>query len=253
MFKELMRDLNKLSGQIGFYYKNLVNGEEFCYGEEKRLEAASVIKIPVIVEVLRQIENKTINPETRLVVEDEDKVPSCGALFYMDSGLEVTLRDLYTLMIIHSDNTATNILIDLVGMDGINKTLENLGFREIILSRKMFDSERVALGIENYISSREIGQILEMGYRGELISEGVSREIIRVLKLQRLNSKLPYLLPKGTEVAHKTGEDSGITHDVGIIYAKEPFILCFNSNGTNVIETENSMRKIALDLYNYNK
>lgn len=164
----------------------------------------------------------------------------------MDEGLEVTIRDLYTLMIIHSDNTATNILINIAGMDNINNTLGDLGCNKSKLNRLLFDSEAQDKGFENYITSYEMGILLEKVFKREILSTEICEEIERVMKLQRLNSKIPYLLPKNLEIGHKTGEDSGITHDVGIIYSEKPFIFCFTSNKTNVIEAEEALRKMSL-------
>lgn len=238
-----------LTGKIGFYYKNLVTDEVIAYNEKQPFIAASVIKIPVLIEILKMIEAKKLNADDKVTILDKYKVPSCGALTYMDEGLEVTIRDLYTLMIIHSDNTATNILINTAGMDNINNTLKELGCSNSKLNRLLFDSEAQEKGLENYITPYDIGTLLEKIYKKQILSTSICEEIERVMKLQRLNSKIPYLLPKGLEIGHKTGEDSGITHDVGIIYGEKPFIFCFTSNETDVIKAEEALRKMALICY----
>lgn len=164
-------------------------------------------------------------------------------------GLELRIKDLYTLMIVVSDNTATNILIDILGMDNINDTMERLGYKTIKLNRKMMDFCKLDQGIDNYISPKEISNILEKIYLGEILDQEMSKEMERVLKLQKMNHKIPYLIDGYVDIAHKTGENQGVTHDAGIIYTKNPFILSFFSNDTDVQKAEKFIREIAYELY----
>ena len=241
--------LKDVPGKAGFYYKNLKTGETIGFNENEPFIAASVIKIPILIEVLRQIEEGKLKEDDLVEVKEQDKMPSCGALTYMHDGLKVTVKDLYTLMIIHSDNTATNMLIRIAGIDNINNTIKELGCRATKLNRLLFDEEEQRKGKENYITPYEMGYLLEKAYKKELISPSISQEMLRVLKLQRINHKIPYLLPDDLVVGHKTGEDQGITHDVGIIYGRNPFIFCFASNETNVVKAENALREMALICY----
>lgn len=245
----LIRLCKDIPGDIGFYYKDIISGKTISFNENQKFIAASVIKIPILIETLKQIEGGVINKNDKVKVFREYKVPSCGALTYMHDDLEVTIEDLYTLMIIHSDNTATNMLINMVGMKNINNTLKSLGCNNSEINRLLFDERAQNEGKENYITPYEIGYLLEKVYNGKMISKNISREIVRILKLQRLNHKIPYLLPKNVEIGHKTGEDDGITHDVGIIYSEKPFIFCFTSNNTDVIKAENLLRKMAFICY----
>lgn len=241
-----------MKGDVSFYYKNLVTQETIKYNEEKPMLAASVIKLTVLVECFNQIKKDTIRKDDIFITKEKDKVPSCGALNYMRENLKITLEDLYVLMIILSDNYATNILIDELGIDNINKTIKEIGLKNTVLNRKMFDGEKAALGLENYISAGDIAYLLEKMYNKELIDEKSSEEMINILKNQRLNGKMPFFLqsikPK-VNIAHKTGEDTNITHDVGIVFDKEPFIVCFCGNNVNVPEYERLMQDITYDLY----
>lgn len=239
-------------GKISFYYENLVNGEIMAYQEKERLMAASVIKLFVMAEAFVQMEAGEIEPGQIITMKREDCVPSCGALTYLHDGIEVTVYDLVTLMIIFSDNTATNVLIDLLGMDRINETIRRLGFCDTVLQRKMYDTEKSKRGIQNYITAAETGRFLEGLYRGTIVSESASEKMIEILKNQQLCSKIPFYLqalPEEPEIAHKTGEDTGITHDVGIVYAREPFLVCFCANETDTPLFERTMAEISLELY----
>lgn len=151
-----MERLSKINGKVGFYYKNLVTGEVISYNEKEPMLAASLIKLTVLGEVFREIENGEISEQEVFTTRDEEKVPSCGALNYMDEGLNVTLKDLYTLMIILSDNYATNILIDRCKIENINDFIKENGLKNTLLKRKMFDSVGASKGLENYTSKTTI-------------------------------------------------------------------------------------------------
>lgn len=251
MKENILDQLKALKGQVSFYYKNLITGETFGYQEEVPLQAASVIKIPVLIEAFSRMQGGDLEKDQTVIIKNEDKLPSCGALNYMHDGLVVTIEDLYTLMIILSDNTATNLLIRQLGMDKINNTLLELGLHNTRINRLLFDSKQSSLGIQNYISAYETGVLLEKMYFGELISPEASLEMLRILKNQRLNGKIPYFLHGRADIAdiaHKTGEDDGITHDVGIVYAPQPFIVCFCGNEVEVPVFERLMQDISLDL-----
>lgn len=244
--------LTGLPGRIGFYYRNLVTGEETGYHEHEQMMAASVIKLYIMAAAFAKINQGTLSSDQIVVMKKEDYVPSCGALAYMHEGLEVTVMDLITLMIIFSDNTATNLLIDILGMERINDIIEKMGYTDTKLRRKMYDREKALKGIQNMITAAETGRLLHQMEEGTLVSKEASRQMIAIMKNQQVNGKIPFYLqslPEEPEIAHKTGEDSGITHDVGIIYAKQPFILCFCGNETDTSAYERVMAEMALELY----
>jgi len=242
----LMQRIRAAKGHVSFYYAPLDGGNIQTYNPDEALIAASVIKIPVMVEAFRQMECGLLSADETHVLRDGEKKPSCGVLNRLHEGLELTVMDLVELMIVLSDNTATNILIDRLGIGNVNDTLRSLGLERTVLRRKLFDREAKAKGLENTVTARETGRLLEMMYRGTLVSEAASAKMLDILKAQRLNGKLPfYLHGRGIPVAHKTGEDDGITHDVGIVFAESPFVLCMLSNETDVPEFERLIQDAA--------
>lgn len=243
--------LNSIPGEIGFYYEELGTGETWALNADRPITAASVIKIPVLMEAFHAVQTGAAHTEETFVIQAKDKLPSCGALNYLHEGLGVTFRDLCVLMIILSDNTATNLLIQRLGMENVNANLRALGFKTTALNRLLFDGEAAARGIENIVTARETDRMLRLLYDGKAVSPQASREMLEILCDQRLNGKMPFFLPRGVRVAHKTGEDSGITHDVGIIYAKRPFIACFCAQKTDVPQMERAMQDITQILYKY--
>ena len=115
------------------------------------------------------------------------------------------------------------------------------------LKRLLFDSEAKQKGLENLFTPKEIGILLEQIYKRTFVNEKVSDQILEILYQQQINHKIPGKLPNML-IAHKTGEDDGITHDVGIVYADQPFVICFASNETNVHEFEEIIRDLSYDL-----
>ncbi len=249
---EIMKRLELLPGKISFYFENLNTGESIGYREHQPMMAASVIKLFVMVSVFDGVERDKFRIDKMFEIKREDCVPSCGALTYLHDQIHVTLMDLVTLMIIFSDNTATNVLIDFIGFDVINHTIAELGFEKTVLNRKMFDTESSKLGIQNYITAGETGRLLKMMYEGTLINRRASDTMLSIMKNQQLGGKIPFYLKAVAdrpEIAHKTGEDIGISHDVGIIYGKVPYLVCFCGNETDTPRFERLMADISLELY----
>ena len=238
--------LERLGGDTGVYVKNLITGETFARGENVPVVAASVIKIPVMIEAFRAARAGEIDLEEIHALRDEERLPSCGTLKAMHTGIEMTLMDLIRLMIIVSDNAATNIMIRRVGMDQVNRTLRSLGLEKTTLNRLLFDREASKKGICNYITAGEMGLLLEKLWRGEVVSPEADAQMMEILLDQRLNGKLPFFIDSmGVDVAHKTGEDDGISHDVGVIFAREPIVCCFVGEHVDVPLYERLMQDAA--------
>ena len=248
-----MQKIREAPGHVAFYYRPLDGGCAQMYNEMMPVVAASVIKIPIMVEAFRQFESGELNPLATYRIKPEDKMPSCGALNRMHDGLEVTMRDLVELMIVLSDNTATNILIDILGIARVNATLEAEGLKVTRLRRKLFDKAGMEAGLSNHVCAREIGLLLERMYNGTLVSPEASAQMLEILRNQKLNGKMPFFLkPRGIACAHKTGEDDGITHDVGVVYARRPFVLCMLSEETDVPAFERLIQDVARELAELN-
>ncbi len=246
VFERIEARVKELPGKIGLYVCYPDSGVGYGFNADMPLEAASVIKLPIMVEAFRQKEAGLIDFETPVTILAKDKLPSCGALTYMHDGVTVPVGDLVTLMIILSDNTATNLLIGMLGIDNINKTIEDLGLTGTRLNRMLFRPELSRQGIQNYVSAVDMGKLLQGMLQGDIVSQEASARMLEILGDQRLNGKLPfYLHSRDIDCAHKTGEDSGITHDVGVIFAEKTCVVCFLSNETDVPLTERAMQDVA--------
>lgn len=243
---EILRMVQALPGDIGLVICDTATGASLSYNPDLPVEAASVIKLTVMAEAFRQREAGEIDFAAPVTIRPEDRLPSCGALTYLHPGITVQVSDLVTLMIILSDNTATNLLIDLLGQDKICRMIADLGLKNTQLNRKLFRPDLAAKGIQNYVSAGDMARLLRSLLDGQIVSPQASAEMLTILGNQRLNGKIPfYLHSEGIKCAHKTGEDSGITHDVGIIFADTPRIFCFVSQKTNVPQAERVLQELA--------
>lgn len=248
ILQSIAREADNLPGHVGFYYKNLVTGLTFGLREEEAYLAASVIKFPLYLHILAEAEKGNLSLNEKLHISEADKMPGCGALKLMTGELDVDIAALCRLMITISDNTATNVLIRRCGMDAVNEGFRKMGLEKTVLRRYLFDSEASARGLENTISPKKMGSLLETLYFKNYVNQTVSEAALDTLLGQQVCHKLEGKLCGSVDVAHKTGEDENLSNDVGIVFAKEPFILCFAGHDTDVYPWEDLIRRAAYDL-----
>lgn len=244
----IAREMESIPGHLGFYYKNLATGYEYGIRENEAYLAASVIKFPLLLHVLTRAARGEIRLSAKLTVENQEKVPSCGGLNQFTDAVEADIHTLCRLMIVLSDNTATNKLLRFCGLEECNASFRNMGLEKTVVRRLLFDAEASARGLQNTICPREMGSLLEQLYRREFVSPEVSQQAIDILLKQQIDHKLDGKLCGEVPIAHKTGEDDQLSNDVGIVYAKEPFVICFAGSDTDVYRWEDLMRRGTFDL-----
>lgn len=249
VLQSIARRMEVMPGHLGFYYKNLTTGLEFGVRAEEAYLAASVIKLPLYLYVLALRAGGKLDMDTRLTVAEEEKMPGCGALSLLTGPVTADIRSLCRLMIDISDNTATNALIRHCTIPGANAGFREMGLETTCLRRLLFDAEASAAGLENTISPREMGILLEKLYREEFVSAETSREAMDVLLDQQICHKLDGKLCGAVPIAHKTGEDDALSNDVGIVFAPQPFVVCFTGHDTDVYPWEDLMRQGTWELY----
>lgn len=238
-----------IPGHTGFYYKNLITGFEYGIREDEIFSAASVIKLPLMMHILIECHAGRMSMQEQLTVTEADKVPICGALTLFTGKVEIDIRTLCRLMISLSDNTATNMLINRSTIDGAAKGFLSMGLEKTRLTRLLFDAAASKAGKQNVICLREMGMLLEMLYKHAFVSSEVSQEALDMLLLQQVDHKLNGKICGAVPIAHKTGEDDELSNDVGIVYAKQPFVICFAGHGTDVYAWEDLMRQGTWALY----
>lgn len=253
MLKErVLQTMDLTKFKCAFMIKNLKNGERCSCGENAIVTAASLIKIPVMAEILRRVKAGGLSLRQRIKVKDADKVPY-SILTMLETGNDYSLHDLLTLMIVQSDNTAANLLIDIAGFDAVNDLMDFLNLKNTILQRKMMDFHAVKAGRENVTSAQDMVRLLELLYRGELIDEAASAYMIETMKKQLDRSMMRLHIPDETVIAHKTGELDCLSHEAGIVYHETGdyilVVLIWNAINNNL--ARQSIGQIAKVVYDY--
>ena len=225
------------------------------YNADKPFAAASLVKVPIMLACFYADDKKKINLKDSVILKSAQKVSGSGILKDMPGGTSLTIEELVDLMITQSDNTACNMLIDLLGFDYINDFFQALGLKDTNLSRKMMAFRARRKGIENYTTARDMAFCLEIIYRNKFLGPGVSRRAVSLLKKQEVNDRIPARLPDSVPVAHKTGLERKICHDVGIMFTPGgDFLVCvLTKNAKNTKLAKRFIAQIALDVFEYAK
>ncbi len=227
---------------------HLESGRRIDVAAERVFPLCSVLKIPVLVEAFRQIEEGRFTLDDRWELTTAKKNLPSGILVFLDDGLSPSVRDLLTLMMIISDNTATDMVMHRLGQGSVTRTMHSLGLTDIhvpLTIRELFDDllpssdptqdmlalataprnrtgRSYSLGPDNDVGTpAALTELVARIWRGEVVSRAACAAMLDILLKQQLNDRLPRYLPPGTPCAHKTGTLPGIRNDSGIIYANE--------------------------------
>ncbi|WP_130862348.1 serine hydrolase [Bacilliculturomica massiliensis] len=246
---EAIEALSHMSGKTGFYYKDLATGETAGFQEKAQFRAASVYKLPLFAGILLLAHRGEADLFAKVRIAEDEKIPGCGAVQHLTGEPELDVLSLCKLMITISDNTATNALARYFGIERMKPVFRELGLSGTQMNRCLYDLEKEEQGIQNWIVPEELGGLLEGIHRRTLISPEVSAYLEEILLQQQINHKIPGIMGENVPVAHKTGEEDGTTHDVGIVCANRPFVVCFTSNETDVPVFEDFIRKTSWRLY----
>ena len=220
MFEDHINEILKDStGNISILLKDLgKNSVEYSLNTCKKTPSASTIKILIMIEALNQYFKGYYDLNEFIDIHDKDKV-EFSVISQMKTN-RYKYIDLITLMIIYSDNTATNVLIDLLGFDNINSWCEKMKLSNTILKRKMMQFNEISEGKENYTSAEDLCIMLEKIYKREILNVKCCDIMIDILKRQQYNNLFKRYIPEGVCVAHKTGENYNLRHDAGIFYVE---------------------------------
>jgi beta-lactamase class A len=223
--ERIRAEVAQFKGKVSLFAKNLDTGAVYELGADDRVPTASTIKIAIMVEAFARVSEGKVKWTNELILTKEKKVGGSGILGEFADGLHLTFRDAVTLMMIKSDNTATNLVIDVLTADSVNARMEALGLRETRLMRRVFgggisaegrkeENKRFGLG---RTTPREMVVLLEKLERGEVISPAASKEMIELMKREQGTDGLwreEWRLPKAT----KSGALDALRSDIGIIY-----------------------------------
>ena len=212
------------SANISVSFYDLDQGEGFSINGDKKAPSASMIKLLILLKALDECDKGKINLEDTIRLDDYERVDGSGILKELSGDHKFSIRELLTLMIIVSDNTATNILIDLLGMDEINRIGHELGLEKTSLERKMMDSHAREKGLDNFTSSNEILKFLKMIYEKEFVNEDCSKLALDILLRQQERQRLQRYLPEDLKIASKSGDLDNLENDGGIFFTENKII-----------------------------
>jgi beta-lactamase class A len=252
---ELSNVAEHLNGVVGYAIKDLSNGETFLRLPDTVFPQASSIKLTVLLELMRQAqEGKLSLEEKHTLLRGEMTVGDTEPILTMlgDGTVTMTVRDLAIFMAVLSDNTATNILINRLGMDNINEGVMRLGLKETKLRRRMIDLEAAKKGNENVSTPREMLTLLEKVHAGQALDAARAKAYFDILRLPK-DSEFHKALPEDVSIADKPGALEGVRCDTGLIEIPgRPFIM---SIATTYLarddEGERAIEEVARLAYDY--
>jgi len=249
---------NAFPGTMGITVRDIASGQQISINGDKLFPMASAFKIPILVEVFRQVEAGKFSLDDRVDLTADDRTLGSGVLTLMSPGLKPTIHDLATLMIILSDNQATDMLLNKVGAENVTATMRKLGLTNIRVDRTTFElirdylalideaaagktkqqlmnrpqlntssPERVAKAdlefskiMKDVASPDDMARLLDLIVKGKAASENSCQQMMTILNRQQFNHRLPRYLPEGTGFAHKTGTIGSTTNDAGVMFIR---------------------------------
>jgi len=216
-----------LDGVMGVAIVDLTDGHKYLLHANDIFPQASSIKICVLAELYRQAQQGKLKLTDLYTVNAADLVQDSDIMGGLTPGVtKITLRDLATIMVAVSDNSATNVLIDRVGMDNVNAFLNAQGLRDTRLRRKMMDLKAATEGRENVSTPNEMLNLLQALYRGEILNKEMTADFFKVLSTHK-DSWIPRNLPDDLKIADKHGALEGVRNDSGVIFVdRRPYVLC---------------------------
>ncbi len=215
-----------LDGVMGVAIEDLTTGHTFFLSPDEVFPQASSIKIAVLAELYRQHQAGKAKLDDPYTVNAADLVADSNIMGGLTPGVtRVTNRDLATMVVAVSDNSAANVLIDRLGMENVNAFLESLGLHQVRLRRKMMDLKAAGEGRENIATPREMMTLLGNLFRGKVINPTLTDDFFKVLATPK-DSWIPRYLPEDLKIANKPGSLEGVRNDSGVIFASRPYIIC---------------------------
>ena len=247
----LQKQLDKMAagfhGKVGLYAINMKTGETVAISPDTPVQTASVIKLPIMVEVFAEVAAGKRSLEDKLVLTKDNQVPGSGILAQLQPGLALTLYDAVVLMMDLSDNTATNMVIDHIGIPAVNARIRAMGLKDTYLYKKVFkpadgplppDAAKFGLG---KTTAREMAEVMESiegcatqakppshapaNWNG-VNDPGLCRRMVEIMRNQQYRNMIPHYLEtidtsdQGSAIADKVGELDDVRNDVALIYSK---------------------------------
>jgi beta-lactamase class A len=223
---------SKHHGKVALYAKNLKTGETVAIDADVPVQTASVIKLPIMVEAMYQVKAGKLKLDQKLRLTKDNQVPGSGVLPFLTPGLDLTLDDTITLMMILSDNTATNMTIDAVGIPAVNKRIETMGLKNTYLYKKVYkpaegpmppDQKKFGLG---KTTAREMAAVMESVQRCDLDDAALCKRMLEIMRNQQYRNMIPHYIETvdtsetPSAIADKIGALDAVRNDVALVFTK---------------------------------
>ncbi|MGI6782905.1 MAG: serine hydrolase [Aminivibrio sp.] len=252
----LKKEAENFSGTAGLVVHSLADGERLVHNGDRVFSSASLIKLGILYTLLSKAAEGELSLDERIELTEGAAVDG-GLLHKTRPGAKWRLDDLALLMIALSDNTATNLLIDRLGISEVNADFKKLGLENTVLGRKMLDFEAKKAGRDNFTTAADAARILEILHSGPELPPEYRARAMDILSAQKLNNKLAGLIPADDPddleqiLAHKTGELPGIEHDAGVFFftSKTPVVIAVLTEGHDRQEAINLCAKAGKIVY----
>jgi len=248
-----------LDGTMGVAILDLTDGRVFLQNADEVFAQASSIKVAVLAELYRQEQQSEQGAAGKAKLSDlytvdaKDVVDGSAIMAGLTPGVtRVTNRDLATFMVAVSDNSATNVLIDRLGMQNVNNLLDSVGLHETRLQRKMMDVKAAQEGRENVSTPQEMMTLFRALYEQKVVNKALTEDFFKVLGTPKA-SDIPRYIPEGVVCANKPGELAAVRNDVGIVFVpKRPFVIVvMTAYLQHERDGDDAIAKIAGEAYEY--
>ena len=247
-FRDQLADLARRSeGVVGIAVIDLASGEHFGVNDTLPFPQGSAIKIPLLIELFRQADAGALSLTERVPVRAADQVGGTGvAQWFGDAQSMLSLRDLAVLMIVLSDNTATNLLIEKVGMNAVNGTMSSMSVPSVKLQRMMIRPRESAVGNENVATAAQAAEIMRRIHRCELpMSKPRCEDLRRILEIPK-SGAFPASVPSTVRVAWKPGSVEGVETSWGLFALPgNPYVLTVMVNYSEAEPASRTVREVA--------
>ena len=244
--ERVMTRINEVPGAtVGVVFAEVGGGAAIFVNPDSVFHAASTMKVPVMIEYFRALDQGRIRRDEELLLDTVFKSIVDGSPYALDAGVDsdssvfkrvgqrVPLRWLVERMIVRSSNLATNALIERLDAKRVDATAKSLGATHTKVLRGVEDGKAFQLGLNNQVSARDLATLMDAIESGKAASTASCREMVDILVRQEFREEIPAGLPSGTRVAHKTGWITGVTHDAAIVYppGRKPYVLVVLTKG----------------------
>lgn len=225
--KEIKKYLETRVGTYGFFFEDLSSGFSYGYNENVKMIAAGCMKLPIAVALIKDEQEEKIDFLNKIKIESKDKVYGTGIIHEFGER-EYSIFELLVAMLIQSDNTATNKIIDIIGIDRINNVIKELGMKNTELNRKTTDERSYSEKIENYTSAYDLSILWKHIYNATYLNKENSQMLIDILERQQIKNKLALYIPDNLkyEISSKSGDKKGVENDTALIHTDKGNFVC---------------------------